>query len=323
MKLTKENLEKEYADKTQSVSKISEKFRISQRLLYKSIKKWGIPLRGGRGVKCGRGRQQQYFANETAFSKWSCQMAYCLGFIAADGHVWKDRPYITISVHKQDSNVLEYIRNYVSPDTKIRPNKNQVQICVKSEGIWKDLNNFGIDNNKTFNLKINFNIPKEYLGDFVRGYFDGDGSIWVAKKNPVSYAGSIVSASRQVLVDIQELMRFGRVRETHQGKYFSLDFSQANLLKLAELIYSNPDNVIMYRKYDKFKKIEQRWIPWTEEEDGLLLENIDVVIRRITHLFPNRSDKTIQARKSLLRKKYGKDKTHYSSWQDACDGHRD
>ena len=31
------------------------------------------------------GRQQKYFANERYFSKWSHNMAYCLGFITADG----------------------------------------------------------------------------------------------------------------------------------------------------------------------------------------------------------------------------------------------
>jgi len=309
MKLTKENLTREMNDLSQTVPEVAKKFGLNKNNIYNKLREWGIPLRGRR-------RNQTYFAHDKAFSKWSHQMAYCLGFIAADGHVWKDRPYLTIGIHKEDTQLLEYIRDYISPESQVRENKTktQVQLCIKSQQIWDDLNRFGINHNKTFNLKIDFKIPQKYLGDFIRGYFDGDGSIWKSRKNPDYYTGSIVSASKQFLLDLQQLIGFGNVRETHNGKYFSLDFSQSNLLKLKNLIYSDPTKVVLNRKYDKFTQINHIDRTWSKEEDDLLLEHLNTKIKEITHLFPNRSDKTIQARKNLLRKKYGKDKKHYTSW---------
>lgn len=309
MKLTKENLTREMNDLSQTVPEVAKKFGLNKNNIYDKLKEWDIPLRG-------RGRKQTYLANDKAFSKWSHKMAYCLGFIAADGHIWKDRPYLTIGIHQGDIKVLEYIRDYISPESQVRNNKTktQVQLYIKSQQIWDDLNRFGINNDKTFNLKIDFKIPKKYIGDFVRGYFDGDGSIWKARKNPDYYTGSIVSASKQFLLDLQKLIGFGNVRETHKGKYFSLDFSQSNLIKLKELIYSDPTKVILNRKYNKFTKINHIDRTWSQEEDDLLLEHLNIKIKEITHLFPNRSDKTIQARKNVLRKKYGKNKKHYTSW---------
>lgn len=309
MKLTRESLIIEMNCISQTVPEVAKRFGLNKNNIYNKLKEWNIPLRG-------RGKKQIYFANDVAFSDWSHQMAYCLGFIAADGHVWKDRPYLTVGVHKNDINILEYIRSYISPKSKIRENKNktQVQLCVKSQQIWDDLNKFGVNHDKTFNLKINFDIPKKYIGDFIRGYFDGDGSIWKSRTNPDYYQGSIVSASKGFLLDVQKLIGFGCIRETHKGKYFSLDFSQSNLLKLKDLIYSNPASVVLDRKYNKFLKINHIDRCWSQKEDDLLLKHLNTKIKEIAHLFTNRSDKAIQARKNTLRKKYGKDKKHYTSW---------
>lgn len=307
LEITKDNLLREMNNLSVKVSDVAKKFGLNKNNIYDRLKEFNIPKRG-------RGSKQIYIANDEAFSKWSSKMAYCLGFIAADGHIWKDLPYITIGISRNDYVVLEYIRDYISPNSKIRRSNEGIQMCVRSKKIWEDLNKFGIDHNKTFNLKISFDIPKEYVGDFVRGYFDGDGSIWKTNKVRACYAGSIVSASKQVLLDIQSLIGFGVLRETHKGKYFALEFGQSNLLKLKAIIYRDPKNVIMHRKYDKFLKIDPINKPWGTEEDELLLKNLYKKIREIHSLFQNRSKEAIQARKNFLRKKHGKDKKHYASW---------
>jgi intein/homing endonuclease len=41
-------------------------------------------------------------------------------------------------------------------------------------------------------------IPKEYLADFIRGYFDGDGSIMLLKNNKVNCA---FTSSSKIFLD--------------------------------------------------------------------------------------------------------------------------
>lgn len=294
------------SDLSITVPEVAKKFGLNRNNFYEKLKEFGVQGRAGT-------RKQKYIANDNAFSKWSHKMAYCLGFIAADGHVWKDRPFLTIGISASDRCILEYIKDFISPESKIRHSNEGIQICIRSQKIWDDLNRLGINNDKTFNLKISFDIPKKYIGDFVRGYFDGDGSIWKNEKRG-HYTGSIVSASKQVLIDLQKLIGFGTVRSTHKGKYFVLEFNQTALLKLKDLIYKDRDSVVLHRKYEKFLKIDPKISLWTNNEDNLLLSNFYKKIKDIFYLFPNRSKASIQSRKNFLRKKHGKDKKHYSYW---------
>ena len=296
--ITKEMIEDLYVNQRLSTTEVCKIIGICKTNFYKLLKKFEIKNRG----------QQKYFPNETFFSSWSHEMAYCLGFISADGHVWKDRPFLSIAVQKSDKNVLDYIRDNISPDSLVRenPKHNSVQLTLKSDQIWNDLKKYNVNHDKTFNLKIDFDIPEEYWGDYLRGYFDGDGSIWISKKKSKvpTYSGSIVSASRQILDDICDRLKFGYTRSTHGGKYFSLDFSHKQLFLLKEIIYKDKNYVVMHRKYQKFldMRINENYNFWTDEEDQLLISNLGLNNNDLIKLFPNRTKGSIIVRKNIFAK---------------------
>lgn len=294
MEITKELIEDLYVTKRLSTQEVCEIIGVGRTTFYKYQKKFGIDNRG----------KQKYDAKEDAFSSWSHKMAYCLGFISADGHVWKDRPFLSIAIQTSDVDILTYIKDFISPDSKVRnnPKHNMVQLTIKSHGIWNDLKRYNVTHDKTFNLKIDFDIPEEFWGDYLRGYFDGDGSIWISKKkDPPTYSGSIASASRQVLDDICNRLGFGYVRETHDGKYYSFDLSNKQLLLFKDIIYKDPSNVVMKRKYEKFLNIVAKdnfW--WTDEEKLLLETNKTLALSELVKLFPNRTREAVQVRRSKI-----------------------
>lgn len=297
MKITKELVQNLYVDQKKSTVDTCTILGIGRTTFYKYLAKFGIENRG----------QQKYFPKDDFFSTWSHEMAYCLGFISADGHVWKDRPFLTIGIGASDIDVLTYIKDQISPTSLVRhsPKHNAVQINIKSKQIYSDLAKYNVTNDKTFNLKIDFEIPDKFWGDYLRGYFDGDGSIWLSKKLKVPvHSGSIVSASKQFLVDVQNRLDFGYVRPTHGGKYFSLDFSNRQLLLLKDIIYSDTSRVVMNRKYEKFLdvRINENYNLWTEEEELIISNNLDKPTRHVFKLLPNRTPASIQTKRNKIVK---------------------
>ena len=294
--ITKKELYKLYIKDGLSSKQIASIKNIGSTTVLNYLKKYDIPTKPS-------GSQIKYIAINEYFDTWSNNMAYCLGFIAADGHVWKRRPYFTIGIHKDDVQVLNFIRDEVSPTSKVRPSKDQYQLCVYSKKIHSSLVRLGIDHKKTFNLKLP-KIPKKYIPHFIRGFFDGDGSIW--KTNFRSggkdyYYANFISASKNILQDIRDYLGFGRLNKI-KNKYYELKFCQSDCIKLFAIIYKEA-TFKLERKYNKFLLIDKQYHFWTKHEDDIIIEHLNERnTKQLISLLPQRNYKAIQARKNYLRK---------------------
>lgn len=120
------------------------------------------------------------------------EKAYVLGFLYADGHNQADKSKVCLELKATDIEIIHKIGKliYINEDYKLagRPQTTRViedhfcnvqpttRLYIYSKKICEDLVKLGCVQNKT--LKCNFpNIPKELIRHFVRGYFDGDGTI--------------------------------------------------------------------------------------------------------------------------------------------------
>jgi intein-encoded DNA endonuclease-like protein len=103
--------------------------------------------------------------------------AYLLGFLYADGNVCKN--VMQICLHSKDIEVLEYFKNSLKSNHKIVNDRGYKRFRIGNEELISDLNKLGVIERKTFDIKFpNSKILPEYLiRHFIRGYFDGDGSI--------------------------------------------------------------------------------------------------------------------------------------------------
>lgn len=109
--------------------------------------------------------------------------AYWLGFLAADGSVQNKKAmrWLAVWLCKKDRGHLEKLKRDLSSDHKIsdRLYSNHspcVQLMIGSEKLVSDLIVHGIVPNKTLILKPP-SIPKKLVRHWIRGYFDGDGSV--------------------------------------------------------------------------------------------------------------------------------------------------
>ncbi len=106
-------------------------------------------------------------------------MAYVLGFVFADGYVSSDRGYLRIEIG--DRGHLELLASYLGDHVvRRRGTRDIYYVMVYSRDLVRDLQALGAVQNKS--LVMDFpDVPREFFWDFVRGYFDGDGSVSIVR----------------------------------------------------------------------------------------------------------------------------------------------
>lgn len=130
------------------------------------------------------------------------QKAYWLGYIYADGNVFKK----CLSITSCDKEVLEAFKmdiksehSIITDDYNSRQNpKNSIayKISISDTELINYLNLLGIIERKSLILKFpdENQVPNEFINNFMLGYFDGDGSIQIYKsKNNNKWNFSIIS----------------------------------------------------------------------------------------------------------------------------------
>lgn len=194
--------------------------------------------------------------------------AYLLGFFYADGCVSKfeSGAYRTfrITLSEKDQDYLQWIANVINEHLHttyslkyISSNKAYSLSVYKSDFVSR-LVNLGITNNKTYenNAFVFNNIPTNLKYHFVRGYFDGDGSISFYKKKNRCHVG-IVSLNHQLISAIQEyvyhIFKFGTIRMDKQYSRYQI-CGNVSTKKFLDWLYKDA-NYYMQRKYDKYLQI--------------------------------------------------------------------
>lgn len=196
---------------------------------------------------------RKYDVNDDYFKTNTRNMFYILGFWFADGHINKNRFYI--SQHKDDIDLLNKISTEMNSDFPLNNCQDNFLISITSKEIVSDIRKFGGIQNKTKLIKFP-NIPEKFLGDFIRGFFDGDGCI-TYQKNEKCYVSSIICASEHFIKELyQKLIKLipnfkGKLK--HYG-YWYITIGVNDTRRFREFIYSelNDNSLFLKRKYDKF-----------------------------------------------------------------------
>ncbi len=212
------------------------------------------------------------WANIDFFKKWSPEMAYVLGYFAADGSMYvnpRGSKYITFS--SVDREMLEKVKQNLNSKHKIalrkRYNKNwqdSFTFQIGSKEMYGDLIKLGFMQKKAHRFHLP-KVPKKYMNHFIRGYFDGDGSVsygYASIKNRnykmVPYVSScFASANLNFLKELSGILRKNiNMGKGHiQKKSGHLNYSKADSIKLFKYMYKGaPKALYLERKYNKFEK---------------------------------------------------------------------
>lgn len=218
--------------------------------------------------------------NQDFFKTWSPEMAYVLGFFAADGSMLANkRGGYFIEFNITDRIVLEHVQCVTGSNHKIAERtpdarnqkhwKQLYRLQIGSKEWFTDLAALGFRQHKSNALEFP-NIPQEYTGHFVRGYFDGDGCVYFSelKYADRSYKRWVLltlftSGSLSFLQSLHTALRRYGVRGGSLCKKsasgFELKFSHHDSLALYRLMYhtAGVSDLFLPRKREKLEKAIQ------------------------------------------------------------------
>ena len=212
--------------------------------------------------------------NNDFFKEWSRKMAYVLGFLFADGYLQRNsRGSSCFCFVSTDREIIEKIRDLLQSNHKIgiklrnkaKPQwKDAYVLQIGSKVVFDNLEKFGLVQNKSLTIKFPY-VPDKFLGDFVRGYFDGDGGAHLGKywhKDRKQWKWQFIthftSGSEEFLFGLQSRLRSylkgGKLSKKSRGGY-ALVFSVHDSVALFDLMYNNiSSEIFLERKYDIFQK---------------------------------------------------------------------
>lgn len=158
-----------------------------------------------------RGNKQGYPRNEFYFNKIDTpEKAYWLGFLYADGCTHNGSSEVSIQL--TDKEHIEKFKQTIGAinhkiveihDTRWENAKTLYMFSIKDKQLHADLCKWGCVPNKTFLINKIPNIPRDYVSHFLRGYFDGDGSLHYLKSTN-NFRISFTCGSVEFLEDIQK-----------------------------------------------------------------------------------------------------------------------
>lgn len=229
----------------------------------KILKKFDLKERGNR----------IYEFNENFFEKIdSEEKAYWLGFIFADGGVHSDgykTHRLTVKLASKDESHLLKMKKSMNSNHPIkkRTHKNCFKgveyvhdstLRIASKKLFYDLCRLGCVPNKSLTLQFpdEHKIPKELVRHFIRGYFDGDGSVThTAKTKTCSILGT-----EDFLKVVQKIINnltgsTAKIYKKSQQKVSELRYGGTKRLRMIRDYLYFDSSVFLDRKYEIFKRI--------------------------------------------------------------------
>ncbi len=226
------------------------------------------------------------------------EKAYWLGFLYADGYICAD-PLEGGSHYKMELTLAqadkEHLRkfalfmSYTGEISAKKINRNSkeftaARIAINSKHLWNTLNNYGCTPRKSLTLQFpdkSIFKSKDLIRHFIRGYFDGDGSLGIYSvkesvscykhnKPQTSVAGTpeFLGMVYKIYSNSKKGSFYSTSKDTH-NKTWILEFSCKEAFKFANYLYKD-STIFLDRKYLKYMEFCRIF----EKSDILLQTNI-------------------------------------------------
>ena len=189
--VSKEEMIKLY-NETQSTYTIAEKYGVSSQTVTRAMDIYGIERNGNKGNRKHNFNDRYFEVIDTE------EKAYWLGFIMADGCVYKgtgETYRLQINLKYDDIAHLNKFQKAIKSDYQVAVKEvggaKVAQLKVNSTKLCKDLIALGVTERKSLVCQMP-NLPYELIRHFIRGYFDGDGCISLSVNDRLRKSVSIV-----------------------------------------------------------------------------------------------------------------------------------
>jgi hypothetical protein len=210
-----------------------------------------------------------YTYNRDFFCQPSAINSYWAGVLAADGCIANDniRWQYSISLTSIDRDLIEKFKTAIGFDGPIKlyqPTRGQIQYSVNitvDKSTLDDLSQFySVTPRKSLTLLPPCLSDENMIRSFIRGYFDGDGSLYQYRPRKTSdYFTTAISfnGSAFILLWIKSCIQkyvecIGDPQVVHHANIFKLTFCGKQSLKILSWLYEYSSvDTRLDRKYDK------------------------------------------------------------------------
>lgn len=245
-------IEKDYGVTRQSVAKFLEEIRV------KTIK---------------GNHYRKYYHDFDYFETINTEeKAYWLGFMYADGYILdnsnrhgQDQFGITLSI-VDENHLLKFKKsigatNPINYDNSKKFGKPQAKIVMTSQKTVNDLIKQGCYKKKTLILEPPKNITKELIWHFIRGFFDGDGSLTYHKvQNKYDTYGINITTIYPIAIWLQKITGYGTLIKDKRNDctwYFNLGGNR-QVLSFCNKMYENA-SIYLDRKYERYLELKKKY----------------------------------------------------------------
>lgn len=244
-----------------STVKIGKMFGCSHKKIARILDELGIS-------RTGVGRRK-YNINEHYFDEIDTpNKAYIFGFLYADGSNNRNKSTVSMSLEEGDFDILEKIRKEIGSEKELEfldysnkndfgyTYKNQYRLLLFSSRICDSLAKHGLVPNKSLILEFP-EIRQDLLPHFIRGMFDGDGSVYRGKKCTkftltITSTYSFCNKLKEIVCNTIDINCHIYDASNHNGvtKVFTVSGGK-QVKKFLDWIYCDAD-LFLQRKYDRY-----------------------------------------------------------------------
>ena len=230
-----------------SVPTIEKEYGVNRDKLYKF-------LRENKMTRSHREKSLKYYCNEDFFNNIDNEIkAYWLGYICADGYIYKTKYGHIASISSKDIEHLKLFIKDIESNYEVKEydaittygKTHYGKITITSTKVFNSLNNHGCVEKKSKILqppKIDKNLERHW----VRGYYDGDGSIRISQSSKSGYGLSVLG-TQSVIAWIKDRVGGSSWYDVIKDIWY-LDTTIT--LEVLDFLYDN-SNRYLQRKFDR------------------------------------------------------------------------
>lgn len=208
-----EDIKRMYNNNISSV-KIGKKYNVSHKAILKALRRMNVEIVQAKS-------RRVYQLDESYFDIIDTEhKAYVLGFLYSDGSLNSDKQTVSLSLQEGDMWILEQIRkelkstkpleflDYSNKHTFGYSYKNQYRLLLFSKHICNELIKKGVVQNKSLKISFPTFLPDNLVSHFIRGVYDGDGSIYRQIKSPKNHAVTVtITATESFCISLQQICK--------------------------------------------------------------------------------------------------------------------
>ena len=211
------------------------------------------------------GFRNKFPLNENYFENIdSNEKAYWLGMLYADGNISNYDNEVALSL--KDKEHVEKFKEAIGAinhhiihivDNRWKSKCHIYKVYFKCSKLKQDLIKWGCIPNKSQQIVSIPNIKQEYFSHFIRGYFDGDGSIHIGNKNNyrISFVGTydFLKEIQHVLNVSTKIVQNGG---TNNKSFVFQVMGNQQIYHIMNYLYTDATySTVLIRKYNKYQDL--------------------------------------------------------------------